>query len=69
MTDWDAREISVPLSFLGAGQWKAVLFEDGPEAAVDGTSHTRSERTVSASDTLTLKLAPGGGFAARFERP
>ena len=69
MTDWDAREITVPLSFLGAGQWKAMLFEDGPEAAVDGTSHTRSERAVSASDTLTLKLAPGGGFAARFERP
>jgi alpha-glucosidase len=69
MTDWDAREVSVPLSFLGDGEWKAVVFEDGPEAAVDGTSHTRSERTVSAADTLTLKLAPGGGFAARFERP
>lgn len=68
MTDWDARELAVPLSFLGGGEWKAVLFEDGPDAAQDGTSHTRSEQTVSAADTLTLKLAPGGGFAARFER-
>jgi alpha-glucosidase len=53
------REVSVPLSFLGEGNYKSKIWADG------GTPTTLdvSERTVRAVDTLTLKLAPSGGAA------
>jgi alpha-glucosidase len=66
MNNWDAREITVPLSFLGGGSWKADTFADGPGAATTGTDFARSTSTVKPADALTLKLAPGGGYAARF---
>jgi len=68
MSNWDGREITVPLSFLGNGSWKADNFADGPNAARTGTDYVRSASTVKPADTLTLKLAPGGGYAARFVR-
>jgi alpha-glucosidase len=68
MTNWDAREITVDLSFLGAGNYKATIFEDGVNADRDGTDYTRKVITVTASDKLTVKLASGGGWAARFEK-
>jgi alpha-glucosidase len=66
MNNWDAREITVPLSFLGGGSWKADTFADGPVAATTGTDYARSASTVKPEDALTLKLAPGGGYAAKF---
>ncbi len=66
MSDWSAREVSVPLSFLGGGTWNTVLFTDGPDADTRATSYTRVEKPLAAGDTLTLRMAPGGGFAARF---
>jgi alpha-glucosidase len=66
ITDWDARELDVPLSFLGGGAYVAQIYADGPEAATRPKSTTRDERRVSAQEVLKLKLAPGGGCAARF---
>jgi alpha-glucosidase len=53
------HEISVPLSFLGAGKFKARVYEDGASP----TELNISERAVTAEDTLTLKLAGSGGAA------
>ena len=33
ITDWDARELDVPLSFLGSGDYDAEIYSDGPNAA------------------------------------
>lgn len=63
MTNWDARELDLPLDVLGAGEYEATIFADGPDAAVEGTSLETSKKTVKAGDRLTLKLAPGGGAA------
>ena len=68
MNNWDAREVSVPLSFLGKGTWKADTFADGPNAEHAGIDFARAAATVSATDTITLKLAPGGGYAAKFAK-
>jgi len=68
MSSWDPREITMDLSFLGSGSYKATLFEDGINAAKDATDYTRKVITVTAKDKLTLKMAPGGGWAARFEK-
>jgi alpha-glucosidase len=66
MTNWNAREITVDLSFLGEGTYQAVIFEDGINAGRNGTDYVRKVLTVTAKDKLTIKMASGGGWAARF---
>jgi len=68
MTDWTPRELEIDLSFLGDGDWQAVIFEDGVNADRNANDYRRSERTMRAGDSLRIVLAPGGGWAARFER-
>ena len=63
MTNWDARELELPLDFLGAGEYEATVYSDGPGAAAEATSTEVAKRTVKAGDRITLKLAPGGGAA------
>ncbi len=55
------RTVSVPLSFLGPGAWRATTFADmpgQPDVLQRGTAD------VTAASTLSPWLAPGGGFAA-----
>jgi len=68
MTNWNARDLTVDLSFLGEGNYKAVIFEDGINAGKDATDYTTKTITVTAKDKLTIKMASGGGWAARFDR-
>jgi len=63
MTDWEARELDLPLDFLGSGEFEATVFADGPDAAEAARSLGITKATVTAGDRLPLKLAPGGGAA------
>ncbi|MGA2328705.1 MAG: glycoside hydrolase family 97 protein [Bryobacteraceae bacterium] len=65
ITDWDARELDVPLSFLGSGAYDAEICADGPNAAAQPKDSVVEKRRVNAQTVLTLKLAPGGGSAIR----
>ena len=67
MTNWDARTLTVDCSFLGEGQFKATIFSDGINAAEVARDYRMEQKVVGAGDRLTLSLAPGGGFAIRFE--
>jgi alpha-glucosidase len=67
MTDWAERELSFDLAFLGRGEWRAEVFADGLNAARNANDYRRSDMVVSARDSLSVKLAPGGGWVARFE--
>jgi alpha-glucosidase len=68
MTNWDPREITVDLSFIGEGNYQAILFEDGINAGKDATDYKKTTLTVTAKDKLNIKMASGGGWAARFEK-
>jgi alpha-glucosidase len=68
MSNWDARDLTINLSFLGEGSYKAIIFEDGVNADKDATDYKRTVSTVTAKDKLAVKLASGGGWAARFEK-
>lgn len=68
MTNRDPRELEVKLDFLDGGRWKLKLWQDSPDSATHADHMEVDERTVTASDTLTLKLAPAGGAVAVFER-
>ena len=65
ITDWDARELDLPLSFLGSGAYDAEIYADGPNAAAQPKDSVVEKRRVNAQTVLKLKLAPGGGSAIR----
>ncbi|HEY2583179.1 MAG TPA: glycoside hydrolase family 97 protein [Mucilaginibacter sp.] len=68
MTNWNARELTLDLLFLGEGNYKATIFADGVNANRDATDYTSKTITVTAKDKLNIKMASGGGWAARFEK-
>ena len=59
------RTIKVALSFLGSGQYQAMLVRDRNE---DAAAVNIEQTTVSARDVLTIELRAGGGFVARFSK-
>jgi len=65
MTNWDERSLTLDLSFLGDGRYKAELFTDGVNANRIASDYKKEVIDIPASRQLTVKLAPGGGFAAR----
>lgn len=65
ITDWTPRQLSLELSFLGPGNYEAHIIADGPNAGRIGIDHKHSTRKVDAQTLLSLKLAAGGGWAAR----
>lgn len=69
LTDEDGRTLDVPLSFLDEGRrYTAQIYRDGDKANWKTAPQdiVIEERSVTRNDTLTLKLAPGGGQAIRF---
>lgn len=63
MTADEARTTRVSLQFLPAGRYRATVWEDGE--APDEVR--RSERIVTASDALALRLSSAGGAAVILE--
>jgi alpha-glucosidase len=66
VSDRNGRQLPVPLSFLGAGTWKATLWEDAPDSDQNAEHLVKSEKTLRPSDTLPLKLAPSDGAVVIF---
>ncbi len=68
LTNWDARTLTVDLSFLPEGQYKAEIFNDGINADRDATDYKREEKILTNKDKFEIQLASAGGWAARFEK-
>jgi len=69
LTDENPRTLTVPLFFLDDGRrYTAQIYRDGDKADWKTAPQdiVIEERDVARGDTLTLKLAPGGGQAIRF---
>ena len=69
--DEEARTLTVKLDFLEPGRtYEAQIYRDGDDADYRTDkkfSIVIEKRKVTSADTLTLKLAPGGGQAIRFK--
>ena len=65
-TNWTPRELHMPLSFLGTGQYVAEIYEDGPDAGTHPQHVVIQRKIVTSHEQLTLRLAAGGGCAIRF---
>jgi alpha-glucosidase len=68
MTDWNAREMELDLSFLGKGNYKAVIFRDGINADRAARDYKKEVITIPDNRKLTIRMAPGGGWIARIYR-
>ncbi|HEX4286137.1 MAG TPA: glycoside hydrolase family 97 protein [Terracidiphilus sp.] len=66
LTDWTARDLRVPLSFLGNGKYVAEIYEDAADAEQNPKNVSIRKQSVQGTDTLRLHLAGGGGCAIRF---
>jgi alpha-glucosidase len=65
MTDWMPRELEIDFSFLPQGNLQMESFQDGVNADRFGSDYKVVRTRVNRATKLKLKLAPGGGWAAR----
>jgi alpha-glucosidase len=65
ITDWNTREVEIDLSFLPSGSFKLDEYRDGVNADRHAQDFQRGTQTVTRSVKLRIRLAEGGGYAAR----
>ena len=65
ITNWDARNLSIPLSFLGNGKYVAEIYADATDAGNNPTHTLISTQKVDRASVLNARLVSGGGYAVR----
>lgn len=68
MTNWDARTLDLDLSFLGNGNFQAEIFRDGVNAHRSAQDFRKEVIDIPTDRRMTIKMAPGGGFAMKITR-
>jgi alpha-glucosidase len=71
LTDENKRKLDLPLGFLDPkARYEATIWRDGPKADWKMRPYDLEleTRTVTAVDTLSLRLATSGGAAVRFRK-
>ena len=63
ITNWDARDMEIDLSFLGDKAYSGKLFKDGVNAHRIGRDYKSQAIQAKKGDKMKIHLAPGGGFA------
>jgi alpha-glucosidase len=69
VSDEEARDLSLPLSFLEKGRkYRAQIYRDGPDADWKTNPYAMviEEKMVTGGETFTVRMAAGGGVAVRF---
>ncbi len=65
MTDWSARELTLDLGFLPEGEYLVELFRDGVNADRAACDYRKETVDLPADRKIAVKMAPGGGWAAK----
>jgi alpha-glucosidase len=68
MTDWTARDMEIDLSFLPPGNYQMEAYQDGANADRYGSDYKKVTSVVSNTTKLKIKMAGGGGWAARIQK-
>ena len=61
ITNHEARDISVPLSFLGEGKYTATIYSDAADTDTNPNHLNKTEKLVTNRDVIKLHIAGGGG--------
>lgn len=68
-TNGSARDIEIPLTFLPKDiNYEVTIYADGDDAhwKTNPTSYKIEKKILSHNDTLSIKMAAGGGYVANF---
>ena len=65
MTSWTPRDLTIDFSFLDEGKYSIEIYADGINADRHASDYKKTVRNISSKDKLKIKMAPGGGWAAR----
>ena len=68
MTNWDAREMELDLSFLGEGNFQGEIFQDGINADRAARDYKRTVSQVSSDKKLKIAMASGGGYIIKINK-
>ena len=64
-TDWSPRELELDLSFIGSGDYDVESFSDGINADRAACDFKKQISNLPQDRKLKIRMAPGGGYAAR----
>jgi alpha-glucosidase len=67
-TNWTGRDITLDLSFLGQGNYKAEVFCDGQNADKMASDYTKKIVDIPSNHQFTATLASGGGVALKITK-
>jgi alpha-glucosidase len=65
MTNWKARVLDIPLTFLPPGRYQAEIYADAKDADRFPKHVSVDKKRVTRTSHLKAQLAPGGGYAVR----
>lgn len=68
MTDWNARETEVDLSFLPDGDYRMTIIKDGVNADKIARDFSIESDNVDNTKKIKIRMARGGGFAMKLAR-
>ncbi len=68
MTDWNARETEVDLSFLPDGDYRMTIIKDGVNADKIARDFAIESDNVDNTKKIRIRMARGGGFAMKLTR-
>lgn len=68
LTNWDARNIDLDLSFLGEGNFKAEVFKDGINADRVAKDYKKEVIDIPANKKVSVSMASGGGYVMKIEK-
>ncbi len=68
MTDEEPRKSEIDMSFLDPGTYTIEIYQDGINADRHGNDFKKITKKISSGENLEIKLAPGGGWAARIHK-
>ena len=61
ITNHNARNITIPLSFLGEGNYNATIYTDSADTGTNPNHLNKAEKSVTNKDVLQLHIAQEGG--------
>ena len=70
VTNEESRTLSIPLTFLPEGSYKAQLIQDGDDAhyLTNRESYQVEEKQIQSGEEVSVHLAAGGGACIRIQK-
>ena len=68
ITNAEGRYYTLDTSFLSEGEWNMEMFRDAYDSGENAKSYFHTRLGMHNGESLVVRMAPGGGFIARFTK-